>query len=113
MKSIEDVKVSVQSADLAITEWMARYGLALLRLSLGVVFLWFGVLKFFPQYCHCCAIGISKSSIARLKPAPQGLSQSTMWPAGSCALRLLFREAAENGLIGFERTPFLALYWGA
>ncbi len=27
---------------------MARYGIVLLRVSLGVVFLWFGVLKFFP-----------------------------------------------------------------
>lgn len=31
-----------------ITGWMARYGLFLLRVSLGVVFFWFGVLKFFP-----------------------------------------------------------------
>ena len=28
---------------------MARYGLVFLRLSLGIVFLWFGVLKFFPE----------------------------------------------------------------
>jgi uncharacterized membrane protein YkgB len=34
--------------DASITRWMARYGLRLLRISLGVVFLWFGVLKFFP-----------------------------------------------------------------
>jgi uncharacterized membrane protein YphA (DoxX/SURF4 family) len=34
--------------DAAITVWMARYGIALLRVSLGVVFFWFGVLKFFP-----------------------------------------------------------------
>jgi uncharacterized membrane protein YphA (DoxX/SURF4 family) len=34
--------------DARITHWMARYGLRLLRISLGVVFLWFGVLKFFP-----------------------------------------------------------------
>ena len=34
--------------DAALTGWMARYGILLLRLSLGVVFLWFGVLKFFP-----------------------------------------------------------------
>lgn len=27
---------------------MARYGVTLLRVSLGVVFFWFGVLKFFP-----------------------------------------------------------------
>lgn len=35
-------------ADARITHWMARYGIVLLRISLGVVFLWFGVLKFFP-----------------------------------------------------------------
>ena len=34
--------------DRHITEWMARHGITLLRVSLGVVFLWFGVLKFFP-----------------------------------------------------------------
>ena len=28
---------------------MARYGLVFLRLSLGIVFLWFGLLKFFPE----------------------------------------------------------------
>jgi uncharacterized membrane protein YphA (DoxX/SURF4 family) len=35
--------------DLAVTSWMARYGLTLLRVSLGVVFLWFGALKLFPD----------------------------------------------------------------
>jgi uncharacterized membrane protein YphA (DoxX/SURF4 family) len=30
------------------TGWMARHGVTLLRVSLGVVFFWFGVLKFFP-----------------------------------------------------------------
>ncbi|MFL5489034.1 MAG: DoxX family membrane protein [Gemmatimonadaceae bacterium] len=34
--------------DARITRWMARYGVPLLRVSLGVVFLWFGALKFFP-----------------------------------------------------------------
>lgn len=34
--------------DKNITDWMARHGITLLRVSLGVVFLWFGVLKFFP-----------------------------------------------------------------
>ena len=34
--------------DKYITEWMARHGISILRVSLGVVFLWFGVLKFFP-----------------------------------------------------------------
>jgi uncharacterized membrane protein YkgB len=34
--------------DKHITDWMARHGITLLRISLGVVFFWFGVLKFFP-----------------------------------------------------------------
>ena len=34
--------------DTRITRWMARHGVPLLRMSLGVVFLWFGFLKFFP-----------------------------------------------------------------
>lgn len=37
-----------ERADKAITTWMARYGLLLLRISLGIVFFWFGFLKFFP-----------------------------------------------------------------
>lgn len=36
------------ATDKQITRWMARYGVTLLRLSLGVVFFWFGFLKFFP-----------------------------------------------------------------
>ena len=34
--------------DTALTGWMARHGVLALRLSLGVIFFWFGVLKFFP-----------------------------------------------------------------
>ena len=34
--------------DAAVTAWMAARGIALLRISLGIVFVWFGVLKFFP-----------------------------------------------------------------
>jgi uncharacterized membrane protein YkgB len=34
--------------DRSITYWMASYGLTILRLSLGVVFLWFGALKLAP-----------------------------------------------------------------
>jgi len=34
--------------DRVITAWMAQYGLRILRVGLGIVFFWFGVLKFFP-----------------------------------------------------------------
>jgi uncharacterized membrane protein YphA (DoxX/SURF4 family) len=39
---------SYDRIDAALTSWMARNGVRLLRFSLGVVFLWFGALKFFP-----------------------------------------------------------------
>ncbi len=34
--------------DISITGFMAKYGILLLRISLGINFLWFGMLKFFP-----------------------------------------------------------------
>lgn len=39
---------SYDRIDTTLTRWMARNGIRLLRISLGVVFLWFGFLKFFP-----------------------------------------------------------------
>jgi uncharacterized membrane protein YphA (DoxX/SURF4 family) len=35
--------------DLHLTRWMARHGVTWLRISLGIVFFWFGILKFFPE----------------------------------------------------------------
>ncbi len=34
--------------DQAITLWMARYGLTILRVGMGIVFFWFGALKLVP-----------------------------------------------------------------
>ena len=35
--------------DRRITQLMADHGLTLLRLAMGIVFFWFGALKFFPN----------------------------------------------------------------
>ena len=45
---MRDIANRFDVLDARITSWMARYGLPLLRISLGTVFLWFGALKFFP-----------------------------------------------------------------
>lgn len=37
-----------ERADATITHWMAGHGLTLLRISMGVVFFWFGALKLIP-----------------------------------------------------------------
>ncbi len=38
-----------QTIDRRLTHWMAEHGLTLLRISIGLVFLWFGILKFWPD----------------------------------------------------------------
>ncbi|MDP9201422.1 MAG: DoxX family protein [Gemmatimonadota bacterium] len=45
---MKDIANRLDVLDARITNWMARYGLPLLRISLGIVFLWFGALKIFP-----------------------------------------------------------------
>jgi uncharacterized membrane protein YkgB len=36
--------------DIRVTGWMAQHGVTLTRVALGVVFLWFGVIKFVPGW---------------------------------------------------------------
>ena len=45
---MEQMKKTFDRIDTRVTALMARYGLVLLRVSVGIVFLWFGFLKFFP-----------------------------------------------------------------
>jgi len=47
--TVENLRERLDKTDQEITRWMARYGPVLLRSSLGIVFLWFGALKFFPE----------------------------------------------------------------
>jgi uncharacterized membrane protein YkgB len=50
MQSFEEKLVDkyFKKIDKSITKWMARAGLKFLRIGLGIVFFWFGILKFFP-----------------------------------------------------------------
>lgn len=42
------ISENVDRIDTTLTTWMATNGILLLRLSLGIIFFWFGVLKFIP-----------------------------------------------------------------
>ncbi|NIR44406.1 MAG: DoxX family protein [Gemmatimonadetes bacterium] len=44
-----DLRRRFDQLDARLCAWMARYAIRLLRISLGIVFLWFGFLKFFPN----------------------------------------------------------------
>ncbi|HLE16246.1 MAG TPA: DoxX family membrane protein [Anaerolineales bacterium] len=45
---MSDFSKRFDQVDKRLTHWMSRYGIGFLRISLGIVYLWFGVLKFFP-----------------------------------------------------------------
>jgi uncharacterized membrane protein YphA (DoxX/SURF4 family) len=47
-----------------VVDWMAAHGIALLRVSLGIVFFWFGALKFVPGASP--AEGLASETVARL-----------------------------------------------
>ena len=44
--------------DTEIAEWMARYGVTVLRLAVGIVFLWFGLIKFGPGWSPAADLAI-------------------------------------------------------
>jgi len=47
-KRRETAMTQFDRVDAMITAWMAQHGLVILRVGLGIVFFWFGVLKLFP-----------------------------------------------------------------
>ncbi len=51
-------------ADKKITAFMKNYGIHFLRISVGIVFFWFGVLKFFPNLSP--AQGLALDTIEKL-----------------------------------------------
>jgi uncharacterized membrane protein YkgB len=89
--------------DRHITDWMARHGIALLRVSLGVVFLWFGVLKFFPGLSPAQSLAARTINMLTfgLVPASVSVSVLALW---ECAIGI--------GLITnlFMRTTLLLLF---
>ncbi len=51
MSELEDklVREHLDAVDQQVTGWMAANGIRLLECALGIIFLWFGFLKFFPS----------------------------------------------------------------
>jgi len=68
MSSLEDkfVVKYLNNYDKLITNWMSRYGLLVLRVGLGIVFVWFGALKFFPGLSP--AEGLVRNTIYFMNP---------------------------------------------
>lgn len=83
---------------------MNRYGISILRISLGIIFLWFGVLKFFPGSSPAEQLATKTISIltfGMIKPAVSIYMLATMETL--IGLGLIFRI--------FLRTTLLILFF--
>ncbi|MDH3290415.1 MAG: DoxX family membrane protein [Gemmatimonadota bacterium] len=58
------VLTRLEPLDIRITMWMARHGVTLTRLALGVIFLWFGAIKLVPGWSP--AADLAARTIERL-----------------------------------------------
>ena len=77
----------LERLDKNLTAHMARHGITLLRLSVGIIFLWFGFLKFFPGLSP--AEDLAARTIQVLSfgwiPPPMALTLLAVW---ECAVGL-------------------------
>ena len=53
-----DISKQFDSLDGRITAWMARHGVTLTRLALGLVFLWFGAIKIVPGWSPAADLAV-------------------------------------------------------
>lgn len=64
-----------EALDQRITRWMAEHGLTFLRASIGVVFLWFGVLKFWPDLSPADALATATIDELTFGMVPETLAR--------------------------------------
>lgn len=64
----------VEAAELALQRWLVAHSMALLRMSLGAVFLGFGFLKFFPGVSPAEDLAVATTSILTFNLVPASLA---------------------------------------
>ncbi len=72
------LRKAFDALDRRITATMARYGLTTLRVSLGVIFLWFGVLKFFPALSPAQGLAIQTIQVLSFGRISPGVSLTVL-----------------------------------
>lgn len=71
--------------DAGITRWMAQHGIKLLRISVGVIFFWFGVLKFFPDLSPAQQLAADTTNVLTFGKVPPAISLLVL-AAWECAI---------------------------
>lgn len=60
--------------DRLLTRWLAQSGIVFLRLSIGLIFIWFGGLKFFPGASPAEELALSAISVLTFSLMPNSLA---------------------------------------
>ncbi len=68
----------IEAADRRITAWMAKNGITLLRVSVGIVFFWFGVLKFVPGLSPADELATQTISVLTFGIVPPEISRPVL-----------------------------------
>jgi uncharacterized membrane protein YphA (DoxX/SURF4 family) len=76
-----------ERVDVALTDWMARHGVVLLRISLGITFFWFGVLKFFASLSPAQDLALRTIDLLSFGAVPPGVALPTL-AAWECVIGL-------------------------
>lgn len=84
------LRTTLDVYDARLTRWSARHAVTALRISVGIVFLWFGVLKFFPGMSPAQELASRTIGLLSLGMVP---------PAVSVPLLALLETAIGLGLI--------------
>ena len=97
----------LEPVDIRLTGWMARHGITLTRVALGVVFLWFGAIKFVPGWSP--AADLAARTIERITfgvvPPEIGLPLLAAWESLIGIWLLLGRFLRLTLLLLFVQMP--------
>ncbi|WP_207890311.1 DoxX family protein [Rubrobacter taiwanensis] len=85
---METLRILFDRVDMKITRWLSRYSLTILRVGLGVVFLWFGALKFFPGLSPAQELAVRTIETLTLGLIPAGTGLMLL-AALECAIGVL------------------------
>jgi len=79
---MEELYERFNEIDRRVTHWMAEHGVVLLRISLGTVYFWFGVLKFVPELSPATTLAtqtIEELTFGLVVPPPVSIYVLAVW----------------------------------
>lgn len=64
----------ISAIDRILTRWMAKHGITFLRISIGIIYIWFGGLKFFPGMSPAEELAVSTIGLLTFDLIPAHIS---------------------------------------